>query len=213
MQDGNTKLKEHKMNEQEKFWAEEFGNEYLARNMSNELFAANTNLFAKIFQRTGVLGSVLELGCNVGMNLRAISSLMPRCKLIGIDINRSALEVLKNNLSKVVSYEKSISGALNLKADFVFTKGVLIHINPADLEKVYDNLYSCSEKYICIAEYYNPTPVTVDYRGYSNRLFKRDFCGELMQKYPDLTLIDYGFCYHLDSAFPQDDINWFVLMK
>ena len=211
--DGNTKLEEDKMNEQEQFWAEEFGDEYLSRNMSQELLAANMNLFSKIFQRTSIPGSVLELGCNLGMNLKAISSLMPKGELIGVDINKSALELLKKNLTKVTSYEKSISEPLDIKAEFVFAKGVLIHINPDDLGKVYHNLYACSERYICIAEYYSPTPVVVDYRGYNNRLFKRDFCGELMRKYPELNLIDYGFCYHLDTAFPQDDINWFLLEK
>lgn len=201
------------MNEQERFWAEEFGDGYLARNMSDDLLAANLNLFSKIFNSTGGLDSVLELGCNVGMNLRAISSLMPNCELIGVDINNSALEILKKNLSRVKAHEKSVSNVLDIEADLVFTKGVLIHINPNDLEKVYDNLYNCSKKYICIAEYYNPVPVTVEYRGYSNKLFKRDFCGELLHKYPDLKLIDYGFCYHLDDAFPQDDLNWFVLEK
>ena len=201
------------MNEQEKFWAEKFGDEYLSRNMSDDLLAANLNLFSKIFHRTGGLDSVLELGCNIGMNLRAISSLMPNCELIGVDINNSALELLNKNLSSVTAHEKSISTVLDIEADLVFTKGVLIHINPNDLGKVYHNLYNCSKKYICIAEYYNPVPVSVEYRGYSNKLFKRDFCGELMHKYPDLTLIDYGFCYHLDDAFPQDDLNWFVLEK
>ena len=210
---GSIKLKDYKMNEQEKFWAEKFGDDYLVRNMSEGLLAANINLFAKIFQRTGMLTSILELGCNVGMNLRAISSLMPNCELMGVDINNSALEILKKNLSGVTPYQNSISETLDIKAELVFTKGVLIHINPDDLNKVYHNLYTCSKKYICIAEYYNPVPVTIDYRGHKNKLFKRDFCGEMMQIYSDLRLIDYGFCYHLDTVFPQDDINWFILAK
>jgi spore coat polysaccharide biosynthesis protein SpsF len=26
-------------------------------------------------------------------------------------------------------------------------------------------------------------------------------------------LVDYGFAYHRDPAFPQDDITWFLLEK
>ena len=49
----------------------------------------------------------------------------------------------------------------------------------------------CSKKFILIAEYYNPTPVEVSYRGHNGKLFKRDFAGEMMKKYSDLKLIDY----------------------
>lgn len=92
-------------------------------------------------------------------------------------------------------------------------KTVLIHINPNELNTVYEKLYNCSQKYILIAEYYNPTPMTVEYRGHSNRLFKRDFAGEMMDKYSDLKLIDYGFLYHRDNNFPEDDITWFLMEK
>jgi spore coat polysaccharide biosynthesis protein SpsF len=64
-----------------------------------------------------------------------------------------------------------------------------------------------------IAEYYNPSPTAMSYRGNSNKLFKRDFAGEMLNKYPDLELIDYKFVYHRDNNFPQDDITWFLLKK
>ena len=96
--------------------------------------------------------------------------------------------------------------------DLSFTKGVLIHIQPDELHRVYRNLYELSNRYIMVCEYYNPTPVTVNYRGNSDRLFKRDFAGELMDRYP-LRLIDYGFSYHRDNYFPQDDSTWFLLEK
>ena len=89
----------------------------------------------------------------------------------------------------------------------------MIHINPDELNNVYDKLYKTAEKYICIAEYYNPTPVEVNYRGYKNKLFKRDFAGEMLDKYKDLELVDYGFCYSRDTCFPMDDVTWFLLKK
>jgi pseudaminic acid biosynthesis-associated methylase len=97
--------------------------------------------------------------------------------------------------------------------DLVFTKGVLIHLNPDKLKDVYNLMYNSSSKYILIAEYYNPSPVSIPYRGHSNKLFKRDFCGEMMNLYTDLQLVDYGFAYHKDNNFTQDDINWFLLEK
>lgn len=98
-------------------------------------------------------------------------------------------------------------------SDFVLIKGVLIHINPEILNDVYDLLNNTNNKYICVAEYYNPTRVEVDYRGYKEKLFKRDFVGEMLDKYSNLELIDYGFVYHRDNNFPQDDSTWFLLKK
>ena len=34
-----------------------------------------------------------------------------------------------------------------------------------------------------------------------------------MDIYPDLQILDYGFVYHRDEFYPQDDINWFLLKK
>ncbi len=96
--------------------------------------------------------------------------------------------------------------------DVVFTKGVLIHIAPEQLDQVYKRIHDFSSRYILIAEYYSPSPVSIDYRGYKEKLFKRDFAGELMDKYSDLKLIRNGFSYHR-GKFPQDDLNWFLLEK
>ena len=63
------------------------------------------------------------------------------------------------------------------------------------------------------AEYYNPSPISIEYRGHSNKLFKRDFCDEMLDLYQDLKLKDYGFIYQRDKMFPQDDITWFLLEK
>ena len=78
-----------------------------------------------------------------------------------------------------------------------------------------NNIYnSCKSKgYILIAEYYNPTPVSVNYRGNKNVLFKRDFAGEILKTYSKkIELVDYGFTYHRDKH-PQGDITWFLLQK
>ena len=63
-----------------------------------------------------------------------------------------------------------------------------------------------------VAEYYNPSPVNLSYRGNEETLFKRDFAGELMEQY-GLKLVDYGFIYKRDNWAPQDDITWFLLEK
>ena len=93
------------------------------------------------------------------------------------------------------------------------SRGVLIHINPKFLDSCYKKLYDHSKKYIAICEYFNPSPLELDYRGHKQKLFKRDFVGEMLDKFSDLKLVNYGFCYKRDVNFPQDDINWFLLEK
>jgi len=153
----------------------------------------------------------------IGLNLKAIKALAPNLKFSAIEINHKAADILRNDEffeNNIEVFEESILEFIpKKKYDFVLIKGVLIHINPDELENVYEKLYESSSRYICIAEYYNPTPVSVNYRGNEDRLFKRDFAGEFMDKYPDCKLIDYGFRYHRDSNFPMDDITWFLLEK
>ena len=200
--------------EQEEFWQGNFGDEYINRNQSDILLASNTSFFSKVFNRTGKIDSIMEFGCNIGMNLKAIRALLPESNLSGIEINKRAVDDLNKWKGRVHVIEGSILDIeLDTRFDLTLIKGVLIHINPKRLDDVYTRLYNFSDKYICIAEYYNPTPVTIPYRGHDNRLFKRDFAGELMNKYPDLELMDYGFLYQNDPIFPQDDITWFLMKK
>jgi spore coat polysaccharide biosynthesis protein SpsF len=200
--------------EQEEFWAGIFGDEYITRNKSEEYLASNLNFFSKAFNQLDRPNSLIEFGANVGMNLRAIKLLFPKIDLFGVEINKTASEELANYLGIDNVFNGSIFDyQINQKFDVSLIKGVLIHINPEMLDEVYTKLYKSSNKYILICEYYNPSPVTVNYRGHSDRLFKRDFAGEMLEKYPDLKLVDYGFCYKRDKAFPQDDISWFLLQK
>ena len=148
------------------------------------------------------------------MNLKALKLLYPSIRLNAIEINENAA----NNLGELIGRDNVYNGSIfdfkvESKVQLSMIKGVLIHINPNMLQKVYEQLYDVSEKYILIAEYYNPSPVSINYRGHDDRLFKRDFAGEFLDKYKDTELIDYGFSYRRDPAFPQDDITWFLIKK
>lgn len=165
----------------------------------------------------GGIKSIIEFGANIGLNLRAIKSLLPVVECSAVEINKKVSAILKSFLPDERVYETSIleynADLEKEKYDMVLIKGVLIHINPEELDNVYEKLYKVSRKYICVVEYYNPTPVSVVYRGHKDRLFKRDFAGDLLDKYMDLRLVDYGFVYHRDDKFPQDDLTWFLLEK
>ena len=202
--------------EQEGFWAGAFGDEYIDRNKSKHSVSCNIALFAKILACTENVRSIFELGANIGLNLIAIKHLLPNAVLSAVEINKKAVVELKKVVKEAVVYQQSIldfSWDVPPPQDLVLIKGVLIHINPDMLSQVYQSLYRLSKRYICIVEYYNPTPVSVSYRGHRDRLFKRDFAGEMMDKYHDLRLVNYGFVYHRDSNFPLDDFTWFLLEK
>lgn len=199
--------------EQENFWAGEFGNKYIQRNYGEELITSNSVLFGHILRAAPNVKSIVELGCNIGLNLQALNRINNNFDLCGYEINKAAAQKARDlNIAKIFDGTILKTIETNIKYDISFTKGVLIHINPDKLHIVYENLYNLSNKYIVICEYYNPNPVVVKYRGNEDRLFKRDFAGELIDKY-NLKLIDYGFTYHRDNYFPQDDCTWFLLEK
>ena len=196
--------------EQEEFWATDFGDNYINRNQD---YISNIPFFSKVISRTSNVKSAIEFGCNIGLNLKVLNTLLPKCELTGVEINDSACKFL-HEWGKCDVINKSIFDYNeNRKYDLSMIKTVLIHINPDMLNDVYKTLYDSSNRYILVHEYYNPTPVSVDYRGHSNKLFKRDFAGEMLDKYRNLKLVDYGFLYHRDNYFNQDDINWFLLEK
>ena len=199
--------------EQEQFWAEEFGDDYIERNSRISQVASNTALFSKVFTRVDHIKSIMELGANIGQNIAAMQAIFPNADYTAVEINRKATEILKNKPGVNVICSSILDLGLQDQYDFVLTKGVLIHIAPDNLKDVYDTLYRLSTRFICIAEYYSPVPVSIDYRGHTNRLFKRDFAGEIIDQYSNIRLVDYGFVYHRDNNFPQDDLNWFLLEK
>ena len=200
--------------EQEAFWAGNFGKDYIKRNQSKELLASNINFFSKALKQARGLNSCVEFGANIGMNLKALKLLYPNMSLSGVEINATAAKELENSIGKEGVFQGSILDyPTNSTKDLSIIKGVLIHINPELLSAVYQKLYAASSNYILIAEYYNPSPVSINYRGHKDRLFKRDFAGEMLEKFPDLQLVDYGFSYRKDPTFPQDDITWFLLKK
>jgi len=200
--------------EQEEFWASSFGADYIGRNDSEQLLASNIHFFSKSLNYAGKITSCLEFGANIGMNLKALKLLYPNLLIEGIEINPEAALNLKKFIGEDNVFEGSIFDySTTTQFDLSLIKGVLIHINPDMLGKVYEKLYKASKKYILVCEYYNPSPVRINYRGHSDKLFKRDFAGEMMDKYSDLVLIDYGFSYRRDPSFPQDDITWFLMEK
>ena len=194
------------------FWKGKDGDEYTYRNEDFSI-SANLAFFSEALKHMGPISDIKEYGCNIGLNLIALDMLYPTVDIYGADINESALDYLARHNSKITVIKEDITGpGWDNLCDLVFTKGVLIHVDPNELKAAYKKLYETSAQYILIAEYYNPTPVMIPYRGKDNLLWKRDFAGEMMDMYPDLKLLDYGFWYRRDKH-RQDDITYFLMEK
>ncbi len=200
--------------EQEAFWAGDFGTEYIQRNQGDALLASNLDFFAKALRSARGVKSCIEFGANIGMNLKALKLLHPGINAHAIEINADAAQQLANVIPREQVHHGSILDFIpEIPCDLALIKGVLIHINPEVLPQVYDKLVAATGRYLLVAEYYNPAPVVIPYRGHTDRLFKRDFAGEIMDRHPALQLVDYGFAYRRDPNFPQDDITWFLMEK
>lgn len=200
--------------EQEDFWAGEFGSAYIGRNNEAQIIASNVALFSTALTNCSSPSSILEFGANIGLNLRALRCLFPSAEIRGVEINPHAATILRDVIGSNCVFEGSILDfESDVKFELVLVKGVLIHVNPEQLPLVYEKIYDSSSKFIFICEYFNPSPVSVPYRGHVDRLFKRDFAGELLDRFEDVELVDYGFVYKRDASFPLDDVTWFLLRK
>lgn len=203
-------------NEQESFWSGQFGKGYVSRNSDyDNSIATRCALFSTILNSTIGVNSIIEFGANIGLNLHALKVIRPSASLSAVEINSDTFKILTDS-EYISGVNKSILDVTNEDlevADLTFTSGVLIHIHPDNLPTAYEKLYNFSSKYILVVEYYNPVPVMIPYHGENDKLFKRDFAGDLLDKYKDLELVDYGFKYHRDNNFSEDDLNWFLLKK
>lgn len=200
--------------EQEAFWAGEFGDAYRERcALSDELVAARTNCMARMLKYAAPVSSAFEVGCNIGLNLVALKRVSPATELSAIEINDQSADQARALKIAEVETASALDYTTTKSFDLTMICGVLIHMNPDVLPEVYDLLHRTSRRHILLFEYYNPSPVEVNYRGHEGRLFKRDFAGEMLDRYDDLRLADYGFFYHRDPISRSDDGTFFLLEK
>lgn len=201
------------LTEQENFWAGSFGDDYISRNQSGGLLYSKVAMWSQMLRSANRVRSIKELGCNIGLNLKALNHLNPSYDLSGVEINELAARQARELGIGSISCKTITEPLQDNKVDLTFTAGVLIHINPERLPIVYQNLVSLSSRYVLVAEYYNPSPTEVNYRGHTERLFKRDFAGDLIDSY-GLNLVDYGFWYRRDNIASEfGDMTWFLLEK
>jgi pseudaminic acid biosynthesis-associated methylase len=192
----------------EGIWGGDFGNEYVERNPVNPELRQD---FWRGITTRFPAGSMLEVGCNLGANLRPLVRVARAgTSLAGIDINATALASLRA-AEPGLKLTRASGRALPFADgafDMVFTVGVLIHQPPELLPLVMDEVQRCSRRYVVCAEYYSPDVVEVPYRGQTRALFKADFGGLYASRH-GLDILDTGRL--LGPGW--DDVTYWVLER
>ena len=198
-------------NPQEDFWKSKINLSYAQDNSSFDI-DLGIRAWNRMLYRVDSLeiNSYLDCGANIGRNIGFLKEILPLASSNIIEIALEPFEECKRRYKIDNSFFGSIKNA-KFEKDFelVFTSGVLIHINPEDLIETMANMFRLSSRYILICEYFNRTPTTINYKGESDRLFKRDF-GKLFMENFDCKIIDYGFLWgqEFDDAGFDDTTYW-----
>lgn len=189
-------------------WAGEFGDDYIERNL--EAGRGREPFWSGLLGRQG-FGDVLEVGCNIGVNLRWIRKYREGALLAGVDVNHKALRALgRETWAYPVQAEATALPFADGSFDLVFTTGVLIHQAPASLPRVMAEIVRCSRSFVLCGEYASNDPVEVPYRGVRGALFKRDFGSLYAESFPGLTLVEEGF---LGRDEGWDDVTYWLFRK
>ncbi len=141
-------MPEHK--EKKGNWDGNFGIRYTLR---NKLIPERlVPFYSRILQNLEVK-RILEVGCNRGHNLEAISY-CGQYELYGIDINLYSIILARENKENNFAVGNIFDILYKDNYfDLILTAGVLIHINPEDLLKALKEIFRVTKKYYLMLEY------------------------------------------------------------
>ena len=198
-------------------WRGAFGDAYIERNRADAArLQVTTALWAKLLGRLAgdPPRSILEVGANVGANLHCIRRLTD-AGLWAIEPNERAREALvKSGVAPVSHVLDGVAQDIPMpdgSVELAFTSGVLIHIQPSDLLAACREIHRCTNKYIICNEYFADQPEEKLYRGEAGLLFKRDFGSFWLDNFPDLVVVDCGFCWRRTTGC--DNSTWWIFKK
>jgi pseudaminic acid biosynthesis-associated methylase len=193
----------------EELWSGEFGDAYVKRNA--DAYDHRRAFWQDLLQRTGFT-SALEVGCNVGGNLRWLVDELAEGATWGVDVNWSAIDSVRDDQPRVNAVW-SPGRELPFRDrwfDLVFTMGVLIHQPDATLPVVMGEMVRCSQRFVLCGEYYAAESTEVPYHGVDGALFKRDYGRLFTEQFPNLSLVDEGF---LSKDAGWDDVTWWLFER
>jgi pseudaminic acid biosynthesis-associated methylase len=193
----------------EGLWGGEFGDAYVRRNatLDDRRGAFWRELLADLD-----VGTVLEVGCGQGGNLRHLAAILPPERVWGVDVNAEARERARRNApgTNVVHGVARLLPFRDAAFDLAMTVGVLIHQPEATLPLVMAELVRVSRRYVLWAEYHADVTTEVPYHGQRGALLKRSYGQIYRELFPELTVRREGF---LDTDAGFDRVTWQLLQK
>lgn len=196
------------MKTQLKAWSGEFGRAYTDRNVIDwrvRLPAFQTMLSGLSLDR------VLEVGCNRGHNLLALSHLLgAQTDIVGVEPNQYAVEIARSMSAKVAVLHGDIFNLPFRDAyfDLVFTSGVLIHIPQDSLHTAIRRMGRASRRFFLAVEYFAEEETPILYRGSTDLLWKRNFPDHFRACLPGHSLVRSGY-WGPEDGF--DRAHWWLL--
>lgn len=202
---------------QEQLWRGEFGSRYIDRNeASDAALAALTRHWARILDcmESEPPRQILEIGANIGRNLRALRRLTT-AELLAVEPNADARARMEaDGVLPPANVFDGVASRLpfaDASVDMAFTSGVLIHIHPDDLAAACAEIHRVAARHIVCVEYFSDKAEEIPYRGHTGALFKRDFGSLWLDQFPDLKVVDYGFAWKRVTGL--DNLTWWVFRK
>ena len=199
-------------------WRGQFGDDYIGRNETDpSQLAARKKMWERVLapiESRRQPGSILEVGANIGLNLRALSD-VTSAALYGLEPNATALQRMVDDA--VVPQARALEGSAQAipladgAVEMAFTCGVMIHIHPDDLAAACQEMSRVTTRYIACIEYFDAAPRSIEYRNRDDLLFKRDFGAFWLEQEPSLKLLDYGFFWR--PATSLDNLTWWLFEK
>ena len=201
------------MTRQLESWTGEFGRAYTDRNfgspqemdewLAQDFGIHKSDLFRQFLSTQQISsGRVLEVGCNIGLQLRLLGAANPNLELYGLDPQAYAL-AKGRELSPMVNFIPGSAFDLPFKDgyfDVVMTNNVLIHIHPADLPAALAEIYRSSGQYIFLSEYFSEKPCEVNYRGNQGLLWKMNYMQRYLDLFPSLRCVQVRYL-----SYPSPD--------
>ena len=188
----------------EALWAGPFGDAYTERNRD---VGAGRDAFWQSIQNLTAARTWLEVGCNVGANLRCV----PTGKLFGVDVNREALTIASEVALAQVVVASEVALPFDLESfDLVFTCGLLIHIQRDRLKVVMGELARVAHDWVLLMEYDASGEKVISWCGQEAALWKAPY-GWLFQEYvPWFRLQNKGF---LPPLAGFDNVTWWLFRR
>jgi len=208
-------------------WQSEFGKDYTDRNpasaetMDSSLEryyggVKKSDLFRQFLSAERIpSGNVLEVGCNIGAQLRILRTVNPSLELYGIEPQAYALAGARG-LSPDINFLPGTAFDLPFRDGFfevVMTNSVLIHIHPSDLPSALLEIYRCSQRFIFCHEYFSESIREVPYHGHQGLLWKMNYMQQYLDRFPNLRIVDVRYLHYPDPDGEQELVDQVCLLE